>query len=331
MSDLTDRFVELLEQADQPEAVRLVTGLAEQGAPPEALVLEVLAPAQREVGRRWEDGRWSVAQEHAATAVTDTALGLLALDAEPNGNGRHAVVACVEGEWHSLPARMAAEVLRLRGWHVTFLGGSVPADDLARYISAQRPDVVGLSCSMPVSLKGATRSIQACRQAGVPVLAGGGGFGPEGRYAARLGASAWAADPVVAATLMESGLDGGSHSSVMVNDAEHSALEREKDDIVSTAVARLEHDDARVREALTFLVSSLESALFVEDDAVIAACRPATERLLAVGDPSTAATSSALDTLFAVVRDRFPAAWGLVEKSGLVEIKPAGSPHLNRT
>ena len=331
MSEVTDRFVELLEQADQPGAVGLVAGLAEQGAPPEALVLEVLAPAQREVGRRWEDGRWSVAQEHAATAVTDTALGLLALEAEPNGNGHHAVVACVEGEWHSLPARMAAEVLRLRGWHVTFLGGAVPADDLARYISAERPDVVGLSCSMPVSLKGAARSIEACRRAGVPVLAGGGGFGPEGRYAARLGASAWAGDPVVAATLLESGLDGGFHSSVLPEDAEHRALEREKDDIVSAAVARLEHDDARLREALTFLVSSLESALFVDDHAVIAACRPATERLLAACDPSTAATSSALDTLFGVVQERFPAAWGLVEESRLVEIKPAGWPHLNRT
>ena len=333
MSDVTDRFVELLERADQPAAIGLVTGLAQQGAPPEALVLEVLAPAQREVGRRWEAGRWSIAQEHAATAVTDTALGLLALDAEPNRGGRHAVVGCVEGEWHSLPARMAAELLRLRGWHVTFIGGSVPADDLARYVSAQRPDVVGLSCSMPASLKGAARSIDACRRAGVPVLAGGGGFGPEGRYAARLGAWAWAADPLMAATLLESGVDRGSPSSV-ANDAnreEHRALEREKDDIVSTAVARLEHDDARLREALTFLVTNLESALFVDDHAVIAACRPATERLLAAGDPATGATSSALDTLFGVVQDRFPRAWGLVEESRLVEIEPAVWPHLNRT
>ncbi|MDQ3640024.1 MAG: cobalamin-dependent protein, partial [Actinomycetota bacterium] len=327
-------FVELLERADQPGAVGLVTGLAEQGAAPEALVLEVLAPAQREVGRRWEDGRWSVAQEHAATAVTDTALGLLALDAEPNGNGRHAVVACVEGEWHSLPARMAAEVLRLRGWHVTFLGGSVPADDLARYAAAHRPDAVGLSCSMPVSLKGAARSIAACRRVGVPVLAGGSGFGPEGRYAARLGASTWAGDPVVAATLLESGLHGGSPSSVAPEDAdgdEHRELEREKDDIVSVAVAQLENDDARVREALTFLVSTLESALFVDDHAVIAACRPATERLLAAGDPSTGAASAALDTLFGIVQERFPGAWGLVEESRLVEIKPAAWPDLNRT
>ena len=89
--EVTEGFVELLEQADQPAAVRLVTGLAEQGVAPEELVLEVLVPAQREVGRRWERGDWSVAQEHAATGVTDTALGLLALDAEPSGTGQRAV------------------------------------------------------------------------------------------------------------------------------------------------------------------------------------------------------------------------------------------------
>ena len=334
MSDLTHRFVELLEQADQPAAVGLVAGLAEQGATPEALVLEVLAPAQREVGRRWEDGRWSVAQEHAATAVTDTALGLLALDAEPRGDGRHAVVACVEGEWHALPARMASEVLRLRGWHVTFLGASVPADDLARYVRAQRPDVVGLSCSMPVSLKGAARSIQACRRAGVPVLAGGGGFGPEGRYAARLGASGWAPDPLAAAILLDAGLGDRSSSSVALpgaDDDEHRALEREKDDIVSAAVAAHGCDDARLREALTFLLSTLESALFVDDPAVVGACRPAAERLLAAADPSNGTTSLALDTFFGVIQARFPRAWALVEESRLGEIRPAGWPHLNRT
>ena len=318
MSDVTDRFVGLLERADQPGAVRLVTDLAEQGAPPEALVLEVLAPAQREVGRRWEDGRWSVAQEHAATAVTDTALGLLALDAEPTGQGGHAVVACVEGEWHALPARMAAEVLRLRGWHVTFLGASVPADDLARYARSRHPDVVGLSCSMPVSLKGAARSIRACRDAGVPVLAGGGGFGPEGRYAARLGASAWAADPVTAARVLEGWLDGaspGSSDFVDPGDGEHVALEREKGDLVSAAVATLDRDDPRLRDALAFVVSTLESAAFVDDPAVIATCRPAAERLLASGEPSDGSGASALDAVLAVVARRFPRTSGLLEES----------------
>lgn len=59
--DVTHRFFELLERADQPGAVRLVSDLVHLGVAPEALVLEVLAPGQQEVGRRWEDGRWSVA------------------------------------------------------------------------------------------------------------------------------------------------------------------------------------------------------------------------------------------------------------------------------
>ncbi len=323
--DVTQRFVDLLERADQPAAVRLVTGLAEQGITPEELVLEVLAPAQREVGRRWEQGHWSVAKEHAATAVTDTALGLLGLDAAPTETAHQAVVACVEGEWHALPARMAAEVLRLRGWEVTFLGPSVPADDLARYAGDQRPDVVGLSCSMPVSLKGAARSIQACREAGVPVLAGGSGFGPEGRYAARLGASGWAPDPVAAA-LLDAWLDEPASASPPPPepaDDEHSALEREKDDMVSAVLGGLDGHHGRLREALTFLLTTVETALFVSDTAVIGACRPAAARLLGDSGVPRRASASAVEALFDVVEGRFPRTWEVVKEGRLVDIERA--------
>ncbi len=269
-------------------------------------MLEVLAPAQREVGRRWEDGRWSVAQEHAATAVTDTALGLLALDAEAGGEG-HAVVACVEDEWHSMPARMAAEILRVRGWEVTFLGPSLPADELARYVESQHPDVVGLSCSMPVSLKGAARSIDACRRVGVPVLAGGSGFGPDGRYAGRLGATAWAPDPAVAVSIVESWLNEAPSippAPAPVSDA-HLALECERDAIVSAAVADLGCDSPSAREALTFLVGALETSLFLGEAALMAACQPAAERLL-VGHPDPPPVSSAVDALLTAVERVLP-------------------------
>lgn len=316
MTNVTDRFVQLLERADQPAAVRLVTGLADEGASPEALVLEVLAPAQREVGRRWEDGRWTVAQEHAATAATDTALGLLALDAEPSGNGGRALVACVEGEWHSLPARMAAEILRVRGWDVTFLGGSLPADDLARYVESQHPDVVGLSCSMPVSLKGAARSIEACRRTGVPVLAGGGGFGPGGRYAQLVGATAWAPDPVAAVSILETWRDvGPPPPDPRTAGEEHLHLEQEKDEIVSVALGELCCHAPGARDAMTFLVAAVENALFVGDPALMAECRPAAERLLATGEAVAVSFPAALDALLAAVEDRVPAGRQVVEET----------------
>ena len=295
--------------------MRLVTGLAQQGASPEALVLDVLAPAQREVGRRWEDGRWSVAQEHAATAVTDTALGLLALDAEPLGD-RRAVVACVEGEWHALPARMAAEIMRVRGWDVTFLGPSLPADDLARYVSSQRPHVVGLSCSMPVALKGAARSVEACRRAGVPVLAGGTGFGPGGRYAQRVGATAWAPDPVTAFRVVEGWLETDPMLPAPVGAGdEHLALEQEKEEIVSAALGTLRCRTPAAHDALTFLVTAVENALFVGDPALMADCQPAAQRLLASGDATSPSMPAALDALVAAVEDRVPAGRQVLEES----------------
>lgn len=313
LTNVTDRFVELLERADQLAAVRLVTGLAAQGASPEALVLDVLAPAQREVGRRWEDGRWTVAQEHAATAATDTALGLLALDAEPAGD-RRALVACVEGEWHSLPARMAAEIMRVRGWDVTFLGPSLPADDLARYVEAQRPHVVGLSCSMPVSLKGAARSVEACRRSGVPVLAGGTGFGPAGRYAQRIGATGWAPDPVTAVSVVQSWLEADPAPPAPVGAGdEHLALEQEKEKIVSAALGALRCRTPAAHDALTFLVTAVENALFVGDPALMADCRPAAQRLLASGDAASPSMPAALDALVAAVEERVPAGRRVLE------------------
>jgi MerR family transcriptional regulator, light-induced transcriptional regulator len=296
--------------------VRLVVELAEAGTPAEELVLQVLAPAQREVGRRWQEGRWSVAQEHAATAVTDTALGLLTLDVEPEGVGS-AVLACVEGEWHTLPARMAAEVLRLRGWDVTFLGPSLPADDLAAFVSRCRPDAVGLSCSMPVSIKGAARSIDACRHAGVPVLAGGPGFGPQGRYAIGLGATAWAPDPLTAAAVMD-GWRSGSVSAPPVGaapDGEHLALERDRDVLVAEALGRLggiEWTPHR-REGLIFLFTAVESAVFVGDPAVLAYCQPAADRLLGSGPGPKPSLADALDAVFAVVGDHLPGARRVLE------------------
>lgn len=316
LADFTDRFLDLVERADQPAAVRLVTGLAERGAKPEAVVLDVLAPAQREVGRRWEQGRWTVAQEHAATAVTDTALGLLALDAQPSGQGR-AIVACAEGEWHTLPARMAAEILRIRGWDVTFLGPSLPADDLGWYVERQRPDAVGLSCSMPVALKGAARSIEACRRSGVPVLAGGAGFGPGGRYARKVGATAWAPDPVAAVDLLERWRDAGPPPPMPVGAGEeHLALEREREEIVAAALAALHSRAPAARDALTFLVTAVENALFVGDPAVVADCRPAAHRLLISGDATSLSFPDALDALVHAVEDRVPAGRRVVEESG---------------
>src|ERR671914_12503 len=198
------RFVDHLARRDRKAAVGQALGLLEAGAPVQDVVQVLLGAAQAEVGRRWEANQWSVADEHAATAITDAVLGALAWRVEAAEDQGHVVITCAEGEWHSLPARMAAEVLRAHGWQVTFLGASTPADHLRRFVAEVGAVAVVVSCSVPIFLGGALRSVQAAQSEGIPVLVGGRAFGPDDLRADRLGADGWAPDPVAAARLLES-------------------------------------------------------------------------------------------------------------------------------
>src|SRR5687767_1071937 len=72
-----DRFLASLDRRDRRAATRQALRLLDTGHTVEDIVVGLLAPAQVEVGRRWETNRWNVAQEHAATAITDSVLGAL--------------------------------------------------------------------------------------------------------------------------------------------------------------------------------------------------------------------------------------------------------------
>ncbi len=203
-------FLDLAAAGRPRPAIERALELLDAGNSVEDLILGVLAPTQREVGLQWQTHRWNTAQEHAATAVIDGVLGAIAMRI-PVPSRAHGVVlvACVEEEYHSLPARMGVELLRCGGWDVTFLGESVPARDLQAFATSAQVDVAVLSCTVPLHLPGARRAIAALADIGVPAVAAGAGFGDTPRRAAQLGASGWigsASNPtaVLAALLADS-------------------------------------------------------------------------------------------------------------------------------
>jgi methanogenic corrinoid protein MtbC1 len=206
-TDLVERFVALLAAGEEEGAVAMVTRLRDENVPVESIMLDVIGAAQEQVGRMWADNRWSVAREHTATAVSERAVAVLAADTGPARTGPAVsrgtvVVACVDGEWHALPLQLLAGVLRLRGWRVDVLGSNVPGPRLVAHLHSTEADAVALSCMLPSRLPRAHAAITACRAAGVPVIAGGSGFGAHGRYARRLGADAWEARADSAADLL---------------------------------------------------------------------------------------------------------------------------------
>lgn len=189
-SSLLEDYFDALVRCDPAAATDLVMDLLDSGASLGDIAQDVLLPAQTRVGELWERGEWSVAQEHAATAVTEaavSALWVMTVRRQLKGGPRVAV-ACAEGEWHNLPSRLAAALAAEAGADVTVLGPSMPADDLRRRLAVGDVDVLALSCTVPAHLLGAARCVAAAHAVGLPVVVGGQAFAGRERRARAIGA-----------------------------------------------------------------------------------------------------------------------------------------------
>jgi MerR family transcriptional regulator, light-induced transcriptional regulator len=177
------------------------------GASVRAIYLEVLQPTLYEIGSMWSRAEISVAQEHLATAATQSAMARLAgtLTAGPHGTRPGvAIVACVSDEMHSLGGRMVADFLQSDGWDVQYLGQVTPADDLAALAARHGAKVVALSAALPERIPRVREVVAALRALDPPpfVLCGGQAFGGSEERALATGADAFARDADAASRVL---------------------------------------------------------------------------------------------------------------------------------
>lgn len=195
-SDEVTAYLDSLQRGDRAAAIDQVRTLRTGGCDVLSLIHGLLAPAQLRVGELWLAGRWSIAQEHAATAISEAVLSALATERESAATARPeaipVIVSCVEQEWHALPALMVSEQLRSDGFDVTYLGANASATTLVRHVHETGPAAVLLSCSLSTYLPLVRRQVEAVRETGTPVVVGGSAFDPDGRRAAAVGANGFA-------------------------------------------------------------------------------------------------------------------------------------------
>lgn len=188
-------------------AYRLLDEAHRSGWSTDDIVTELLVGVQHDVGQRWQTGSWTIADEHAASAIVDDLLGVLGRDLPPPRSHPSIAIACAEGEWHVTPARMATLRLRSHGWRTHLLGASTPSSHLHRTLAATRPSFLWISCTYPLALSGAGRIAAVAADLEISTVAGGAAFGRSERRARRLGIDGWAPDVREAARLCRSWLD----------------------------------------------------------------------------------------------------------------------------
>ncbi|NJP67485.1 cobalamin B12-binding domain-containing protein [Streptomyces spiramenti] len=334
-----------LRDGDEYAAAAAVFEGLENGLGAERILLEVIAPAQGRVGEEWAANRMTVADEHVATAINERVIAALAH--HPAGRVRpdrgRVTVACVEGEWHSLPARLLSEVLRLRGWRVDFLGAHVPTPHLIAHLHRTGPEAVLLSASIPTHLPTAHAAITAALAAGVPVLAGGAAFGPDGRYARSLGATEWAADARAVARLLHDGLPRPDPTAMHLPiedlphlaDQEYTMIARTRAELVRGTLAGLEirfppmrEYTARQRrhtaEDVAHIVDYLTTALYVDDVRLFTTFISWTGDILTAREVPAHTLGLTFDALGAQLKD-FPRARALLDQG---RATVTDSPHI---
>jgi DNA-binding transcriptional MerR regulator/methylmalonyl-CoA mutase cobalamin-binding subunit len=110
-----------------------------------ALVEQVVAPLLERVGDAWRDGSLRVASEHMASATLRTFMGVLNGAYPAMSDAPRLLVTTPAGQLHELGALIAATAAAAEGWQITYLGPSLPAEEIAAAAQTSESRAVALS------------------------------------------------------------------------------------------------------------------------------------------------------------------------------------------
>lgn len=135
---------------------------------------QLLLPLLRELGRRWETGQGSIAEEHFFSAYLRNKLGARFHHRTRTARGRRLLVACLPGEQHELGLLLFALLAVDRGMQIVMLAANVPLSELPTAAKRGRCDAIVLSATITPGSEVLTRDLSSMVQsAQLPVFVGG--------------------------------------------------------------------------------------------------------------------------------------------------------------
>lgn len=140
------------ERYDEPE-LQGALDRAVESAGWEAALGDVVFPALRLIGERWQRGELALSSEHFASSILRRAvLAAVAAEAPPPSGAPTVVLACPEDERHDMGITGLWLLLRQAQLDVIFLGADVPTVELVSALRRTDADAISLSATAPTSL-----------------------------------------------------------------------------------------------------------------------------------------------------------------------------------
>ncbi len=146
--------------------------------PSEQMLDHVLGPLLQAIGIGWYQGRFPPANGHLATTIVRRVLTWMTDYPTVRDDAPGIVVGTPARQMHDLGAMLVATAAAGSGWRVTYLGASLPAQELVRAAQLARADTVALSIVHPTDDIGVAhdlRELRASLPAQTAIIVGGAG------------------------------------------------------------------------------------------------------------------------------------------------------------
>ncbi|SHK02493.1 B12 binding domain-containing protein [Rubritalea squalenifaciens DSM 18772] len=114
------------------------------------LLERVMVPFIKLVGQLWQEGHISSSDEHAASCAIREYLAHTTRPFTSSTSSPSLIVTTPSGQLHEIGAVIAASLARKAGWNVTYLGASLPAEEIASAAIKRQAKAVALSIVYPV-------------------------------------------------------------------------------------------------------------------------------------------------------------------------------------
>jgi methanogenic corrinoid protein MtbC1 len=142
--------------------------------PVEEVTDRVLLPVLRELGRRWQTGEGSVAEEHFFSVYVRDKLGARFHHRTRHDLGPRVLAACLPDEHHEIGLLVFALAAHERGLRVVLLAAQTPMEELPVVAQRTQCAAVVLSATLPPPKHVVREQLtDLVGRAGVPVFVGG--------------------------------------------------------------------------------------------------------------------------------------------------------------
>ncbi|MFA5983394.1 MAG: MerR family transcriptional regulator [Methylococcaceae bacterium] len=116
---------------------------------PQFFIENLLEPLLNKIGSNWQAGLLRPAHEHMTTALIRSMAYILRTNNPAPDNAPSIVISTPISQLHELGALMASIIAEFKGWHVTYLGANLPAEEIAAACKYTGSIAVALGISCP--------------------------------------------------------------------------------------------------------------------------------------------------------------------------------------